>query len=84
MALWLYRTGRYGEHEQKFLKDSRIYLTWEELADCDPTKLKHYDEIKDILRKSQLDSSERRIGNHAGQVWSFISAMKPSVCAYSL
>jgi restriction system protein len=77
MALWLYRTGRYGEHEQKFLKDNRIYLTWDEFADTDPTKVKHFDEIKDILRQAHPDDSERRRGNHAGQVWGFVLAMKP-------
>src|SRR5262245_6224805 len=80
MALWLYRTGKYGEHEQKFLKDSRIYLTWREFADTDPTRVKNYDEIIDIIRESQHDSSEGRIGNQAGQVWSLISAMKPGDC----
>lgn len=28
MALWLNRSGRHCEHEDKFLKDNRIYLTW--------------------------------------------------------
>lgn len=28
MAIWIYRAGRKGEHEKKFLNDGRIYLTW--------------------------------------------------------
>ncbi len=28
MALWLNRSGRHCEHEDKFLKENRIYLTW--------------------------------------------------------
>jgi restriction system protein len=31
MALWLVRGGSHGEHEPKFLNESRIYLTWEGL-----------------------------------------------------
>ncbi len=31
MTLWLVRAGRHGEHEQRFLDDSRVYLTRSEL-----------------------------------------------------
>ena len=31
MAIWIYRAGRKGEHEKKFLDDGRIYLTWSNL-----------------------------------------------------
>ena len=31
MALWLNRSGRHCEHESKFLKEERIYLTWDGL-----------------------------------------------------
>ncbi len=28
MAIWIYRAGKKGEHEKKFINDGRIYLTW--------------------------------------------------------
>ena len=28
MALWMVRAGRHGEHEARFLDESRVYLTW--------------------------------------------------------
>ena len=28
MALWLIRAGKNGEHEEKFLEDKKVYLTW--------------------------------------------------------
>ena len=31
MAIWIYRAGRKGEYEKKFLDDGRIYLTWSNL-----------------------------------------------------
>lgn len=77
MALWLYRTGRYGEHEQKFLNDSRIYLTWDEIATHDLTKVKQASEIKTILRQANPDASEGKIANHTGQIFAFIAGMKP-------
>lgn len=31
MPIWLVRAGSHGEHEQKFVQEGRIYLTWEGL-----------------------------------------------------
>ena len=31
MSIWLFRAGKNGEYEEKFLADSRIYLTWQNL-----------------------------------------------------
>ena len=31
MAMWLCRAGRYGEYENRFLEDGRIYCTWDNL-----------------------------------------------------
>jgi restriction system protein len=77
MALWLYRAGKHGEHEQKFLNDGRIYLTWEQMDDHDLTKGKQPSDIKSLLRAAMPDASEGRIIVHSGQISAFISAMKP-------
>lgn len=31
MSIWLFRAGKNGEYEEKFLSDNRIYLTWQNL-----------------------------------------------------
>ncbi len=31
MAIWLIRAGSHGEYEQKFIQESRIYVTWDGL-----------------------------------------------------
>lgn len=31
MNIWLFRAGANGEYEEKFLKDKRVYLTWDNL-----------------------------------------------------
>ena len=31
MSMWLCRAGRYGEYENRFLEDGRIYCTWDNL-----------------------------------------------------
>jgi restriction system protein len=75
MALWLLRGGKYGEHEQKFFTDGRIYLTWDEL-NADLSTAKDYGEIKDIMRQTYPAAPERRLGNWTGQVWAFALPMK--------
>jgi restriction system protein len=31
MAIWLFRAGNAGQYESKFLNDSKVYLTWDNL-----------------------------------------------------
>lgn len=31
MAVWLIRAGSQGEYEQKFIQESRVYVTWDDL-----------------------------------------------------
>ncbi|MED4933567.1 hypothetical protein [Heyndrickxia coagulans] len=31
MIVWLFRAGKQGEFENKFLEDGRVYLTWDDL-----------------------------------------------------
>jgi restriction system protein len=31
MAVWLIRAGSHGEYELKFIQESRVYVTWDEL-----------------------------------------------------
>jgi restriction system protein len=78
MALWLVRAGKYGEHEQKFFSDGRIYLTWDRLENYDLSKATNFDEIKAILRQAYPDFGEGKIANHTGQVWAFVLGMKPA------
>ena len=33
MPMWLCRAGRYGEFENKFLEDNRVYCTWDNLSE---------------------------------------------------
>lgn len=49
MSIWLFRAGKSGEYEEKFLNDNRIYLTWQNL-DVD---LKQYKDRTAHLQKLQ-------------------------------
>lgn len=76
MALWLIRCGRHGEHEQKFLEDNRVYLTWEELA-RDLSKLDQQANVYELLMKVYANASSGKCSNHAGQIWAFSHRMQP-------
>ena len=60
MALWLVRAGSHGEHEQKFLDDNRVYLTWDGV-DNDLSKVKTFEGVKEILIEKFSDLSKNGI-----------------------
>ena len=70
MALWLVRAGRHGEHEKKFLEESRIYLTWGGLSH-DLARKQDRGELRALLEQVYPDAPKGRISNNLGQVWAF-------------
>jgi restriction system protein len=76
MALWLVRAGSYGEHEKQFFENDKIYLTWRRLEHTPLNPSVHWDALKDLLRGTFPEFSERRIGMGASQIFAFVSTMK--------
>lgn len=76
MSLWLVRAGKYGEHEDKFLNDDRIYCTWHELADQDLSSAESRHDIVEFLRVAFPEDSDNRLGNWASQIWAFVGSME--------
>jgi restriction system protein len=74
MALWLVRTGKHGEHEQRFLDEGRIYLTWNELND-DLHQQNTRELLRDLHRKVYPERTNAQIGASLGQVWAFTQVM---------
>ncbi len=75
MSLWLFRAGKNGEYESKFLSDGRVYLTWEDL-NIDLELFKNKDELyKDLMDRYQL-SKEKKAINWASQIWPIAHRMK--------
>ena len=66
MALWMVRAGRYGEYEDRFLADSRIYLTWDTF-NSDLRSVGSRAEIGQMLREAWVNATEGKVRNHAGQ-----------------
>ncbi len=75
MAIWLIRAGTHGEHEQKFIQENRVYVTWDEL-DENLAKLTERSELVAALTQRYPDAKPRKISNHASQIWPFAHEMK--------
>jgi restriction system protein len=68
MSIWLFRAGKNGEFEDKFLNDKRIYLTWDNLNE----DLSKYQDREMLLEKlKELYGSEKlnTIRNWASQIY---------------
>jgi len=75
MAMWLCRAGRYGEYENRFLEDNRIYCTWDDLD----ISLKTFDTKQDLQQfflDANPDLKVKTAMNWASQVWPFAHDMK--------
>ena len=70
MALWLVRAGRHGEHEQRFLTEGRVYLTWDGL-NRDLRKGRTKEELAGLLKEVYPNTAANRLRNHLGQIWAF-------------
>src|SRR4051794_26643374 len=75
MSLWLVRAGKHGEHEQRFLDEGRIYLTWHEL-EGDLSKQNTKPLLRDLLKKVYPGHSKSQIGADLAQIWAFTHALE--------
>ncbi len=76
MALWLVRTGKHGEHEQKFLETNRIYVTWEGLKRDLRTFASKPDLSLALQELLGIEAPKARSDNYARQLWPFAHVMK--------
>ena len=75
MPMWLCRAGRYGEFENKFLEDSKVYCTWDNLS----ISIMQFDTKQDLQQyfvNSNPDVKVKTAMNLASQVWPFAHEMK--------
>lgn len=75
MPMWLCRAGRYGEHENKFLEENRVYCTWENL----PVSILQFSTKQNLQQyfvDNDSDVKAKTAMNWASQVWPFAHEMK--------
>ena len=70
MAVWLIRGGSHGEYEAKFIQDSRVYVTWDDL-DLDLSRLSERSELVAAMTQRYPEAKPKGILNWASQVWPF-------------
>jgi len=75
MSIWLFRAGKHGEFEEKFLTDKRVYLTWNDL-DFDLSSIeKKQDLYKKLIDHYDLEKEKTAI-NWASQIWPIAHRME--------
>lgn len=61
-AIWLIQAGSHGEYEQKFIQESRVYVTWDGL-DIDLGKLKQRADLTAAMTERYPDTKPKAIQN---------------------
>jgi restriction system protein len=72
--MWLFRGGKRGEHEEKFLREGRVYFTWEGLRGSVATCASR-DAVAALLCTSYPKLGGRRLTSFVGQGWAFVERM---------
>lgn len=75
MTIWLVRAGGQGEYEERFLRERRIYLTWECLG-TDLSRLPGRQDLTTLLNQTYPDTKPKTIANWSSQIWPFAREMK--------
>lgn len=76
MAVWLCRAGRNGEYEARFMEDSRVYYTFEEI-DKPLSSFSSKKELRDYFTAVCPTMKERAAGVYATQGHIFCQEIKP-------
>ena len=75
MPMWLCRAGRYGEFENKFLEDSKVYCTWDSLSES-IMQFHTKQDLQQYFVDNNPDVKVKTAMNWASQVWPFAHEMK--------
>lgn len=70
MAVWLIRAGSHGEFESKFIQESRVYVTWDDL-NVDLRSLEQRSDLTDAMMQRYPNTKPKAIINWVSQVWPF-------------
>ena len=68
MSLWLARSGKHGEHEQKFLDEGRIYMTWDGIDHAAVSNAGDRDSLFKAIVDSYPKDPTQRVRNWWSQI----------------
>jgi restriction system protein len=69
MAFWGVRAGKYGEGENFALENQCVVVGWDDMPDL--AKFPTWEALKEGIRGTYPDISDKLVSNWAGQLWSF-------------
>ncbi|MFZ2956555.1 MAG: restriction endonuclease [Candidatus Ozemobacteraceae bacterium] len=75
MSIWLIRAGSHAEFELKFIQESKIFVTWNDL-DVNLKKLSDRKTLLETLTNLYPDCKLKTLQNWAGQIWPFAHEMR--------
>ena len=75
MAIWLIRAGSHGEYEQKFIGESRVYVTWDKLLP-NLANLQDREALFAAMTQAYPQTKPNAVRNWSRQVWSFAHDIK--------
>lgn len=68
MSIWLFRAGSNGEYEEKFLRENRIYLTWDNL-NIDLSQYRTRDELFNRISEIYQNDKRKKLLNWSSQIY---------------
>jgi restriction system protein len=75
MRVWLVRAGRAGEQEGFALANGCAVIGWSRMEDL--AVVESREEMVEEVRIKDPHASERRLANHAAQLWAFARRIEP-------
>jgi len=75
MAVWLVRAGSAGEYEDKFISESRVYVTWD-LLDVNLGDFNQREQVLAELAQRYPDAKPKTLVNWSSQIWPFAQRMQ--------
>lgn len=74
MRSWLVRAGRHGEREQFAVDNGLAVVGWQDMGDM--SSIASRDEMVEALRATNAEASEKKLINHAAQLWAFVTRIE--------
>lgn len=74
-AVYIVRAGRFGEWEETALEQGLAIIGFKEVSSLEGVTSKA--EIRDRVEQAFPDASQHKIGNLAGQIWTFVGRIQP-------
>ena len=70
MSIWVVRGGKFGEYENRFINESKVYLTRDGFK-TDLNKIPEQNELRTVLDDFYPTLPSSKLASWSDQIWSF-------------